>query len=129
MWTPRRSTGQPHRGDTMMKKTKKARVKIPEFVQGVPLLNVYILKDNGRYMAKCPELDIITEMDTPEAALTAVLEMIKEYAEDYRNREEIFIKSPNRTHHKPYVDRLLECKNRWELYELVSVKYGHIHIR
>lgn len=112
-----------------MKKAKKARQEFSEFIQGMPLLNVYIIKDNGRYMAKCPELDLITEMDTTEAALTAILEMIKEYAEDYRNREEIFTKSPNRVHHKPYIDRILECKDKWELYELISVKYGHLYIR
>lgn len=112
----------------MMEKAKRVEEKVLEFIQHIPMLNVYIIKDNGRYMAKCPELDLITEMDTHEAALNAILEMLKEYAEDYRSREEIFIKSPNRGHHKPYVDKILECKDKWELYELIIVKYGHIHI-
>ncbi len=56
-------------------------------------------------MAKCPELDLVTEMDTPAEALQAMVEMIREYAEDYRAREELFAASPNRAHHKPYVRR------------------------
>ncbi len=112
-----------------MEKAKIVEQKIPEFIQGIPLINIYIIKDNGRYMAKCPELDIITEMDTSEAALNSILEMLKEYAEDYRKREGLYIKSPNRAHHKPYVDKILDCKDKWALYELVMVKYGHIHIR
>ncbi len=112
-----------------MEEAKILGQKIPEFVQGIPLINIYIIKDNDRYMAKCPELDIITEMDTSEAALNSILEMLKEYAEDYKSREELYIKSPNRAHHKPYVDRILDCKDKWSLYELVTVKYGHIHIR
>lgn len=112
-----------------MVKTKITNEQKPQFVQGMPLLNIYIIKDNGKYMAKCPELDIVTEMDTAEQALDSILEMIKEYSEDYRDREEIFIKSLNRFHHKPYVDKILECKDKWELYELITVKYGHIYIR
>ena len=65
-----------------MGKTKIANEKRPQFVQGMPLLNIYIIKDNGKYMAKCPELDIVTEMDTSEQALDSILEMIKEYSED-----------------------------------------------
>lgn len=102
--------------------------KIPEFIHGIPLINIYIIKDNNRYMAKCPELDIITEMDTSEAALNSILEMLKEYAEDYKNREKLYTKSPNRAHHKPYVDKIMGCKDKWALYELIIVKYGHVYI-
>ena len=107
-----------------MGKFKIANEQRPQFVQGIPLLNIYIIKDNGKYMAKCSVLDIVTEMDTSEQALDSIVEMIKEYSEDYRDREEIFIKSPNRFHHEPYVDKILECKDKWELYELITVKQG-----
>ena len=111
--------------------TREAKVsgeKILEVAPNIPLLTVFIIKDNGRFMARCPELDLVTEMDTPEGAFKAIVEMVKEYAEDYKKREEIFTKSPNRAHHKPYIDRILECKDEWALYELIAVKYGHIHL-
>jgi len=44
-------------------------------VTGVSLLNVFIVKDDEAYMAKCPELDLVTEMDTKEQALKAMVEI------------------------------------------------------
>ncbi len=80
-------------------------------------------------MAKCPELDLVTEMDNREEALDAMLEMITDYVRDYRARVETFSKSPNRAHHKPYVDALSTCKTKWDLLELVNVKYGHLQLQ
>ena len=48
-----------------------------------PILTVVVFPDAGRYIAKCIELDLITEMDTKEEALHAIVEMMKEYADDY----------------------------------------------
>ncbi len=90
-----------------------------------PLLTVYILRDDGRFMAKCPELDLVTEMDSREEVLDAMLEMIQEYAEDYQTRLSQFSKSPNPAHHKPYVEAEVACKTKWDLLELINVKYGH----
>jgi methyl coenzyme M reductase gamma subunit len=75
-----------------------------------------------------PELDLVTEMDTPAAALHAMVEMIREYAEDYRAREELFAASPNRAHHKPYIERILACRDEWELWELLEVRHGRLHL-
>ena len=94
-----------------------------------PLLTVYILRDDGRFMAKCPELDLVTEMDTREEVLDGIVEMIKEYAEDYHSRMEKFSRSPNRAHHKPYVEMIVACKTKWELLELLNVKYGHVYLQ
>ncbi len=80
-------------------------------ITSVSLLTVFIIKDDERYMAKCPELDLVTEMDDREDALMAIVEMIKEYAEDYKEREDIYLRSPNRAHHKPYVDRVMACQD------------------
>ncbi|MBI4333969.1 MAG: hypothetical protein HY673_22125 [Chloroflexi bacterium] len=92
-------------------------------------LTVFIVKDDGKYMAKCPELDLVTEMDTKEQALEAMVEMIREYAQDYAAREETYAGSPNRAHHKPYVSRIISCKEDWELMELIGVRYGHLQLR
>ena len=94
-------------------------------VTGISLLTVFIIKDDERYMAKCPELDLLTEMDSKEEALKAMVEMIREYAEDYKAREDIYLRSPNRAHHKPYVDRIVACQDEWEVMEFIGVRYGH----
>lgn len=88
-------------------------------VTNISLLTVFIIKDDGRYMAKCPELDLITEMDSKEEALKAMVKMIREYAEDYRAQEDIYLRSPNRAHHKPYVDRIMTCQDEWEVVGLI----------
>ena len=88
-------------------------------VTSVSLLTVFIIRDDERYMAKCPELDLVTEMDDMGDALMAIVEMIKEYAEDYKEREDIYLRSPNRAHHKPYTDRVMACQDEWEIMELI----------
>ncbi len=101
----------------------------PEVVTSSALLTVLIARDHGKFMAKCPELDLVTEMDTREGALKAIVEMIREYAADFLARQELFAKSPNRAHHKPYVDRVAACKEEWEIMELIGVRYGHLQLR
>ncbi|MBT9161153.1 MAG: hypothetical protein DDT26_02454 [Dehalococcoidia bacterium] len=108
--------------------TTATKENSPSAVTSVSLLTILIIKDSGRYMARCPELDLVTEMDTKEEALKAMVELIGEYARDYRSREEIYLKSPNRAHHKPYVDRIIGCRDEWEIMELVGVRYGHLHV-
>ena len=93
-----------------------------------PLLTVYILQDDSGYMAKCSELDLVTEMNTPAKALDAMLEMMVEYAEDFRARLRQFTHAPNRVYHLPYVEAILATKTRWQLIELVNVKYGHVQL-
>jgi len=97
-------------------------------VSKVPLLSVFILKDEDRFMAKCVELDLVTEMDTPQEALDAIVEMITEYAADYKKNEKLYLRSPNRAHHKPYVDGILSCKDRWEILELIDIRHGRIQL-
>jgi len=99
-----------------------------EIVCPTPLLTVLLVKDDGRFMAKCIELDLVTEMDTPDSALKAIAEMIGEYAEDYQAREPLFLSSRNRAHHKPYIDRILACRNDWELWELIEVRHARLYL-
>lgn len=94
----------------------------------VPILDTIILKDEDRYCAKCPQLDLVTEMNTPEEAFNSILEIIREYAEDYLKRKSLFLKSPNRFHHYPYVLQIAKCKNEWELRELVEIRYGSLQL-
>ena len=107
----------------MPKRTQSHEILCP-----APILTVLVIHDDGRFMAKCPELDLVTEMDTPQQALYAIVEMIREYAEDYRARESVFAASPNRAHHKPYVARILACRDEWELWELIEVRHGRLHL-
>ena len=44
-------------------------------ITSASLLTVLIVKGNGKCMAKCSELDLVTEMDTKEEALKAIIEL------------------------------------------------------
>ena len=116
----------------MVKRTVKSGPML--FVQKLEItkpsmLTLYILQDEKRFMAKCPELDLVTEMNTREKALDALLEIIMEYSEDYMKQYELFSRSPNRKYHRPYIAIIKNCKSKWELLELINVKYGHIQLQ
>jgi len=99
------------------------------YVLKPPLLNVVLFGEEQQTLAQCAELDLITEMDTAEAALKAIVEMIAEYAEDYKAREQLFSRSPNRAHHKPYVDEILRCDTDQALLERLVIRYGSIQLQ
>ena len=42
-----------------------------------------LAKDNGHYCAKCPELDLVTELPTADATLEDLIEAIRDYAKEY----------------------------------------------
>jgi predicted RNase H-like HicB family nuclease len=55
------------------------------------------------YVAFCPELDLATQGDTPEAAVDDLIEMALDYAEQYMAEFDRFSQSPNRAAHAPYI--------------------------
>lgn len=94
-----------------------------------PILTVLVAQDDGEYTAYCPELDVATSMKTPEAAVKDLLQLLREYAQDYTADLETFARSPNRGHHSPYIEKIISCRDEWELRQLVTVKYGNVHLR
>jgi predicted RNase H-like HicB family nuclease len=63
------------------------------------------LSDNA-FVAICPELDLATEGDTPEAALSDLIDMALDYSEQYMAELDRFTRSPNRAVHAPYIQVL-----------------------
>ena len=58
------------------------------------------------FVATCPELDLATEGDTPEAALDALIEMALDYSAHYTAEFERFSQSPNHAAHAVYIHAL-----------------------
>lgn len=69
-------------------------------------LTAIIEPSDGVYVAICPELDLVTEAETAEDALSDLIDMAIEYAEDYAEHFEEFSQSPNRATHAPYIEVL-----------------------
>jgi hypothetical protein len=58
------------------------------------------------FVALCPELDLATEGDTPDAALADLVDMALDYSEQYTAEFDRFSQSPNRAPHAPYIRAL-----------------------
>lgn len=91
-------------------------------------MTILVAQDDGEYTAYCPELDVATSMSTPEAAVKDLLELLREYAEDFTADLETCARSPNRAHHLPYIRKIMGCHGDWELRQLVAVKYGNVQL-
>lgn len=102
---------------------EEPRIMIKEKV-----LSILLALDGEKYSAYCPELDLVTEMDTPEAAVEDMVDAIKEYAEEYMEDIELYAKSPNRAHHLPYIKAISSCKTDWDLRMLIEIKHGLVYV-
>lgn len=90
----------------MNTKVRRHRRKEPKIVVAEPLLTILLGKDNGLYCAKCPELDLVTELPSADAALEDLIEAIQDYAKEYIQEGDRYAASPNRAHHLPYIEAI-----------------------
>jgi uncharacterized Fe-S radical SAM superfamily protein PflX len=74
-------------------------------------LSVLMAMDGEKFCAYCPELDLVTEMDTYEETIEDMIEAIKDYANEYTTEFNLYSKSPNRAHHLPYIEAIRSCHN------------------
>ncbi len=109
-------------------KAKTHRTKKPQIVVAEPRLTVLLAKDNGSYCAKCPELDLVTQLPTAEAALADLIEAMRDYAAEYLRDRKPYASSPNRAHHLPYVEAIAACKTDWDLRALIEIRHGFVHV-
>lgn len=100
----------------------------PKIMVQEKTLTILLAVDEGKYCAYCPELDLVTEMDTPDEAIEDIIEAIKEYADEYIADLQLYSNSPNRSHHLPYVEAIKNCKTDWELRMLIEIKHGLVHV-
>lgn len=101
---------------------------VPRIMIQEKILFVLLAMEGGKFCAYCPELDLITEMDTYEETIEDMIEAIKDYADEYMAEFDLYSKSPNRAHHLPYIEAIKSCKTDWELRMLIEIKHGFIHV-
>lgn len=109
-------------------KIPRRRAKEPRIMVAEPLLTVLLAKDNGHYCAKCPELNLVTELPTATGALEDLIDAIRDYAKEYLHDRDRYATSPNRAHHAPYIEAIAACKTDWELRTLIEIKHGLVHV-
>lgn len=103
-------------------------MKEPRIIIQERKISVLLALDESRYCAYCPELDLVTEMGTPEETIEDMIEAIKDYAKEYMDDIERYSKSPNRAHHLPYIKAIYACNTDWELRMLIEIKHGLVHV-
>ena len=69
-------------------------------------LTAIIEPSEAVFVAFCPELDLATEGDSPDAVLADLIEMALDYSEQYMDDFVRFSQSPNRAAHAPYIRAL-----------------------
>ncbi len=109
-------------------KTKHRRGREPKILVPEHRLTILLAKDNGSYCAKCPELDLVTQLPTAEEALEDLIEAIKDYSKEYLRDRKLCAASPNRSHHLPYIEAIAACKTDWDLRTLIEIKHGFVHV-
>ena len=89
-------------------------------------LTVILARDKTLVCAFCPELDLVTEMATPNEALEDMLEAMQDYAAEYLEELEIYQNAPNRGHHLPYIRAIAACKDTWDIRMLIEIQHGRL---
>ncbi|MBF0464903.1 MAG: hypothetical protein HQK88_07150 [Nitrospirae bacterium] len=103
-------------------------MNVPKIMMQEKRFTILIALDGEKYCAYCPELDLVTEMDTPEEAAEDIFEAMKDYANEYIEDLELYSVSPNRAHHLPYVKTIYSCNTDWELKMMTEINYGVIYV-
>jgi len=77
--------------------------------------------ETGEYVSVCPELDLAISGNTRKEAIDNLLEAMIEYAEDYLDRLDIFVRSPNRGSHLPFILLISSCASKEDILELLNI--------
>jgi len=101
---------------------------IPRITINEKKLTVLLAQDNGNFCASCPELDLVTAMDSEEATLNDLLEAMQDYAREYLAELSLYRNSPNRAHHYPYIRAIAACENKWDLKSMIEIRYGYLYV-
>ncbi len=109
-------------------KAKHQNRREPKILVPEHRLTILLAKDNGSYCAKCPELDLVTQLPTADEALDDLLEAIRDYSKEYLRDRKLYATSPNRAHHLPYIEAVAACKTDWDLRTLIEIKHGFVHV-
>ena len=81
---------------------------------------VIIEEDNSVTLA-LDVLEMYVNSTTKEKAIDELVQDLKIYANDYIERSNLFLHSPNRKSHFPYVLRIMLCENDDEIKDLLEL--------
>ncbi len=80
-----------------------------------------LTENDGSITLALDEIELYVNADTTEKAVEELIQDIKNYAQDYIQRPQLFLNAPNRRSHFPYILRVLLCDNDDEIKSLLEV--------
>ena len=80
-----------------------------------------LVEDDNTVTLTINELDIYANANTKEEAINELVIDLKQYAQDYIHRSQLFLHSPNRRQHFPYVLRIILCDTDDEIRDLLEL--------
>ncbi|MDN5345156.1 MAG: antitoxin YefM [Clostridia bacterium] len=78
-------------------------------------------EDDGSVTLALDALELAVNAPTKDEAIKALVEDLKFYARDYIERSQLFLNSPNRRQHLPYLLRVLLCNSEAEIQSLLEL--------
>ncbi|KLU60147.1 hypothetical protein CEB3_c35780 [Peptococcaceae bacterium CEB3] len=88
-------------------------------------LNVEVLsEEDGSFTLALDQLELYANSDSLEHTVSDFIQDVKIYAQDYMARPQLFLQSPNRKMHFPYILRILLCENDEEIRGLLEFNYA-----
>lgn len=112
---------------TIIKRKKSEQVMILRVDQQKMLLANYSLKpeiiteDDGSITLALDSLELYSNGTSLEDAIQDFVEELKIYASDYLQRSQLFLNSPNRKSHFPYILRVLLSDSDEEIRDLLEL--------
>ena len=72
-------------------------------------------EEDGSVTLALDTLEMYVNGDTLDKAIIELVQDLKNYAQDFIDRSQLFLNAPNRKSHFPYVLRILLCENDEEI--------------
>ncbi|RJQ32067.1 MAG: exoribonuclease R [Peptococcaceae bacterium] len=92
-----------------------------DILQAYKLTPEVLPEENGSVTLALNELDLAVNASTFEEAVNELIRDMKIYAEDYRERPQLFLNAPNRKGHFPYLLRVWLCNDDQEIRSLLEI--------
>ena len=78
-------------------------------------------EEDGSVTLALDILEIYANSDILNKAIIELVQDLKNYAQDFIDRSQLFMNAPNRKSHFPYVLRILLCENDEEIRSLLEI--------
>jgi hypothetical protein len=102
--------------EVLLLRTDLQKMLLSNFSLKPELLN----EEDGSVTLALDILEMYVNAETLDKAIIDLVQDLKDYAQDYIDRSQLFLNAPNRRPHFPYVLRILLCENDEEIRSLLE---------